>query len=136
MSSNQDQSQKPKSPSSNVVQLFKESKPNPNLNGNSTSTFKPHQPGLNLDPGASTKVRTAVIKAADLKKEISNFKKVQDYSPVEMIGNKTISRPDSLPALSVPQLAVESLKQNLKNLKDLQSRLRFLLKEIEEFTHE
>ena len=41
--------------------------------GNSTSTFKPHQPGLNLDPGAPIKVRTAVIKAADLKKEISNL---------------------------------------------------------------
>ena len=53
---------------------------------------------------------------------------VRPYSPAELIG-KRIARPESI---SKPSL--ESLKQNLKNLNDLHSRLKFMLAELEELT--
>jgi hypothetical protein len=66
--------------------------------------------------------------------------RVTPYTPAELIG-KRVARPASLmsqpvatPGKNQPATpdAVQSLKQNLESLNDLQARLRFMLKELED----
>jgi len=57
----------------------------------------------------------------------------RDFFPTELIG-KRIPKPDYLPKTNSE--AIASLKDNLKNLKDLHSRLRFMLQELEDLVKE
>jgi hypothetical protein len=70
--------------------------------------------------------------------------RVTPYTPAELIG-KRVARPASItptPAAAATQAkpaspdAVQSLKQNLESLNDLQARLRFMLKELEDLIKE
>ena len=74
--------------------------------------------------------RSHVIKAEDLKKH-----QIQGYDSQGVVP-KTLPKPSYLIRSSEnsnsPQTTLESLKQNLKTLNDLHSRLRFMLKELEE----
>lgn len=57
--------------------------------------------------------------------------RVSPYTPAELIG-KRVARPASLKDQPASPDAVQSLKQNLESLNDLQARLRFMLKELED----
>jgi hypothetical protein len=79
-----------------------------------------------------------VIKADDLNKPEKSSVKLSSYSPTEFIG-KRVARPASIPpkaaaphAPHAPKEAITSLKDNLKALNDLHSRLRFMLQELED----
>lgn len=89
-----------------------------------------------------------VIKARDLKETAAAPSpapaaqpRVTPYTPAELIG-KRVSRPAALGNPVAPKAApagsgaVESLKANLQSLNDLQARLRFMLKELEELIKE
>ncbi|HUP58544.1 MAG TPA: hypothetical protein VM598_13890 [Bdellovibrionota bacterium] len=52
---------------------------------------------------------------------------VREHRPAEFIG-KRIAKPPVLP----PSTAIVSLRENLKSLTDLHSRLRFMLQELED----
>jgi hypothetical protein len=63
---------------------------------------------------------------------------VRPYTPAELIGKRRptqaaqgmrVARPES-----IAKPSLESLKQNLKSLNDLHSRLKFMLAELEELT--
>jgi hypothetical protein len=61
--------------------------------------------------------------------------RVSAYTPAELLGRR-VSRPQTVPAGKANAQAVEGLKDNLKSLNDLQARLRFMLKELEELIKE
>ena len=78
-----------------------------------------------------------VLKTADLNGEGPLAKiRISEYQPAELIG-KRLPKPEALqnsqPLETQPQQAsaIQSLKENLKNLNDLHSRLRFMLEELE-----
>jgi hypothetical protein len=82
-----------------------------------------------------------VLKVSDLNSP--TFGVVKPYNPPEFI-SKRMARPASLPKpapVVTPETlpnnpAIESLKENLKNLNDLHARLRFMLQELEELVRE
>jgi hypothetical protein len=83
---------------------------------------------LGLTPGLT---RGAVIKAAAESAAPAAqpaAPRVSAYTPAELIG-KRVAKPASVSP-------VESLKQNLQQLNDLQARLRFMLKELEDLVKE
>ena len=94
-------------------------------------------------PGLKT---GAVIKSAELRNQVNPgghpsqastpkpAARIQPYTPAELVGRR-VARPASLPNQAQPE-AVQSLKQNLQSLNDLQARLRFMLKELEELIKE
>ncbi|MDR3607032.1 MAG: hypothetical protein P4M08_06595 [Oligoflexia bacterium] len=98
-----------------------------------------------------------VLKAGDLKAE--SLVKIESFSPPEFLGKRVeaarepalapglrveIARPGLAPAVApsvaqatlVQNAALSSLKENVKALQDLHSRLRFMLKELEELAKE
>jgi hypothetical protein len=92
-----------------------------------------------------------VLKSEELKRGTLSSLRVNPYVPTEMLGKRVTrsSAASSVPATSVIKTspasassamvqnkALESMKQNLKDLNDLQARLRFVLEELEEFVHE
>ena len=94
-------------------------------------------------PSVAAKVSSYVLKAGDLNSNTGPLGsvRVDKYIPSEITG-KRVTRPSSLPAASSPApssvstAALESMKQNLKDLNNLQARLRFVLKELEELVQE
>jgi hypothetical protein len=74
--------------------------------------------------------KSQILKMDDLH---SSEVKVATYNPAAFIG-KRVARPQSiaLPPAKQPTEALSSLKENLKSLNDLHSRLRFMLQELEE----
>lgn len=90
----------------------------------------------------------AVLKAGDLREPTLAIPRVKNYEPTEFLAKRmaaaaakpqilpaslprTVARPASLPPVRKNE-ALESLKENLKSLNDLHSRLRFMLQELEE----
>jgi hypothetical protein len=74
--------------------------------------------------------RSHILKTDDLRNQVSSVK-VAEYNPTAFIG-KRVARPAVLPPAQQPTAAITSLKENLKSLNDLHSRLRFMLQELEE----
>jgi hypothetical protein len=70
-----------------------------------------------------------VLKAGDAHSELAQPLAVnlREHKPAEFIG-KRIPKPPVLP----PSTAIVSLRENLKSLTDLHSRLRFMLQELED----
>jgi hypothetical protein len=65
--------------------------------------------------------------------------KVDTYVPTQIplgLRGRRIQKPGILSATVHSSLALASLKQNFKALNDLQTRLRFMLQELEEFVKE
>jgi hypothetical protein len=113
MSATRDKTQKPAFVYSNLYQLYKTGK-----EAASQAVVPPPPPvGNHLAKGQ-------VLKTADLKNEAV---KIDTYRPAELIG-KRLERPSNA--------AIDSLKDNLKSLTELHSRLRFMLKELEELIHD
>jgi hypothetical protein len=72
---------------------------------------------------------------------------VRPYTPIELLGKRvtkpasltlatSVVAPSSSPMNAQSNAAIESLKENLKNLNDLHSRLRFMLRELEDLVKE
>ena len=74
-----------------------------------------------------------VLKAGDARAELAKPLAVdlREHRPAEFIG-KRVPKPPVLP----PSTAIVSLRENLKQLTDLHSRLRFMLNELEELVKE
>ena len=95
-----------------------------------------------------------VLKTADLKREAGV--KIEAYKPTELLSKRIEANaaiaaqqasvriaavaparlPAGKPTNSTPDAALSSLKQNLQSLQDLHSRLRFMLKELEELSQD
>lgn len=79
-----------------------------------------------------------VLKTGDLHEPAFASWKVREYSPAEII-SKRVQRQSVAAVSPVPPASnetIRSLKQNLKSLSDLHSRLRFMLLELEELIKE
>lgn len=124
MSTNNSDSEKKSESVTNIVQFRSREK-------KSAPVAKPQAQlqGKNIEIPAYRSSR--VLKADDKNSSIV----VQKYQAAEMIG-KRVARPASLPASHPQNMAVQSLKQNLKTLNDLHDRLKFMLQELEEFIKE
>jgi hypothetical protein len=109
MSATRDKSQKITFVFSNFYHLYKKGK------DAATSAELPEVP-------ASERV----LKAGDANSELARPLAV-NHRPAEFIG-KRITKPPVLP----PSTAIVSLRENLKSLTDLHSRLRFMLQELED----
>jgi hypothetical protein len=118
MSATQDKSQKTTFVYSNLYQLYRKGKD------------AAEKAELGADPSFH------VIKTADLKlqKLGEAAVKIEEYSPQEFIGPRILSR--AVQASPAQDSALASLKQNVKSLQDLHSRLRFMLKELEELSRD
>jgi hypothetical protein len=88
------------------------------------NTFQAEPPKTNKIPTYSK-----VIKAEDLKNSHFGTVRVNPYTPSEVVG-KRVKTPNYLQPSN--GAAIKSLQDNLKSLTDLQARLRFMLKELEE----
>lgn len=77
----------------------------------------------------SGKTSGQVLKAADLQQRV--MPRVDVYRPASFLG-KRIAQPHSLSSAVPHNEIVESLKENLKSLNELHSRLKFMLQELEE----
>ena len=96
--------------------------------------------------GKETAAQSPVLKAQDLRADSVQAEapvaavKISPYSPMELIG-KRVQKPEALKVAEGIQSAsspspIEGLKNNLKTLNDLHSRLRFMLKELEDLVKE
>ena len=130
MSATRDKSQKTTFVYSNLYQIYRKGKD-----------------AANASPGLTT---SQVIKAADASATVVRRETAPDatvvrpYNPAELMA-KRMARPAVLPqkeskaspAVSTPAVhPLESLKQNMKDLNDLQARLRFMLQELEDLVKE
>jgi hypothetical protein len=132
MSATRDQNQKVAFVYSNLYQLYQKGK---SAAQNSSDVAEAAPIAVSSKSGQSSQV----LKTDDLHKPEYSSVKISAYNPAELIG-KRVARPQSLPASGPAVLpakhssseAVSSLKENLKALNDLHSRLRFMLLELEE----
>jgi len=79
-----------------------------------------------------------IIKAAEVNLQNPEEVTIKTYRPVELV-NKPSELPrkaaaDAATPAPVQEAAMSGLKKNLNDLQDLHSRLKFMLKEIEELT--
>jgi hypothetical protein len=137
MSATRDQSQKVSFVYSNLYQIYQKGKAEAIAAEvpNSGAVIKAAEVSAQL-PAESPKPlavnpRSHILKTDDLRNQASSVK-VAEYNPTAFIG-KRVARPAVLPpAAQQPTAAITSLKENLKSLNDLHSRLRFMLQELEE----
>lgn len=83
-----------------------------------------------------------VIKAEDLNAQTTAVR-VEKFEAPELLGKRIVQKPAVLKDIAqasqvAPEQneAIESLKDNLKQLNDLHARLRFMLKELEDLVKE
>lgn len=128
MSANRDRNQRVAFVYSNFYQIYQK--------GKQAATEAPSIP--------STGMTSAVIKAGD-RREVETFQPLSLLVPKQTRGPAVLEEvKPTAAALSSPlesadkmQIdALKSLKDNMKSLNDLHSRLRFMLKELEELVRE
>jgi hypothetical protein len=118
MSASQDKSQKFKYLHSNLYQIHGKEDPTPK------------------ETAASKYASSSrVIKAEDVNSAPVAVQQKQSYVASEVAG-KRVLRPGVISGAQSQSLALEGLKQNLKTLNDLHSRLRFMLEELEDLIKE
>jgi hypothetical protein len=71
---------------------------------------------------------------AEIKPQITQI--IESETKSEMTQTEAPVSTQAAVSASAPQAVLESLKQNLKSLNDLHSRLRFMLEEIEDLVRE
>jgi hypothetical protein len=133
MSATRDKNQKGTFVYSNLYQIFKKGQES------AASVATPAIPAQGEFPGLAVS-KGKILKAQSLSSPEVNRMGVQvsPYKAAELIG-KRVQRPQSLPrpATAVPRhAALDGLKENLKTLNDLHSRLRFMLQELEDLIKE
>jgi hypothetical protein len=127
MSATRDNTQKVAFVYSNLYQIYQKGK---------AAAVEANVPMPEVSTAPIAVAKSTVLKTDDLHKPENSSVKISSYSPTELIG-KRFARPASLPPVApksavVPSQAVSSLKDNLKALNDLHSRLRFMLTELED----
>lgn len=133
MSATQDKTQKITFVYSNLYQIYKKGKEAAQAAPVSAPAQAPIQ-SMQAEPAhfaIPASARKNVLKTGDLHQQAAV--RIEEYSPTQFIG-KRVARPAYLPPARSE--AVESLKQNLKTLNDLHSRLRFMLQELEDLVKE
>jgi hypothetical protein len=137
MSATRDQSQKVAFVYSNLYQIYQKGKnaaQSADISSVSPAVIPADQASSLVSESAPVVVsKSQILKADDLHKPEFSSVKIAEYNPAAFIG-KRVARPQSLPPVqnAQPTAAVSSLKENLKALNDLHSRLRFMLQELEE----
>ncbi len=140
MSATYDKSQKVTFVYKNFHKLYQESKGQAQPQAQAALAPAAQPPAfMPSSPPAPPKGSGAVLKAAQVDQNFfahvnSAQVNVAPFSPPHLIG-KRVARPSVLPdsfAMAPTNPALEGLKDNLKALNDLHSRLRFMLKELEE----
>ena len=130
MSATQDKSQKTTFVYSNLYQLYKKGQ-----KAAKDSIVPETEPQVKISskldaaPFAAPSSRN-VLKAGDVKAKTLEPKaevSVREYHPTSLIG-KRVAKPEVVSS----NAALQSLKENLKNLNDLHARLRFMLQELED----
>jgi hypothetical protein len=126
MSATRDNTQKVAFVYSNLYQIYQKGK---------AAAIEANVPMPETSTAPIAVAKSTILKTDDLHKPENSSVKISSYSPTELIG-KRFARPSSLPPITknanVPSQAVSSLKDNLKALNDLHSRLRFMLTELED----
>jgi len=112
MSASQDKTQKVTFVYSNLYQLYKKGQEQP------------------TGPVPVIRKASKILKADNLRQSAA----VREFAPAEFIG-KRVPKPEVVLRAEDNQ-ALESLKKNLNDLNDLHSRLRFMLKELEDLVKE
>lgn len=135
MSATRDQSQKFTFVYSNLYHLYKKGKDaalNADVPSNSAAPVAIAKPLVSVDPDATRGVLTGrIIKSEDIRET----PKVTRHEPPRFITKRLeVNRP--MKVSPERERAVSGLRDNLKQLKNLQERLHFMLKELEEFTKE
>ena len=131
MSATRDQNQKVTFVYSNLYTIYQKGKTAAH------SAVIPAADVVESSEAAPLAVKASLSKSQILKMDDLHKPEVQvsTYNPAAFIG-KRVARPaslaKSLPPAQQPTAAVNSLKENLKSLNDLHSRLRFMLQELEE----
>jgi hypothetical protein len=129
MSATRDKSQKTTFVYSNLYQLYRKGKDEAALATGSTGQSAAAEPASAEPSYFAMPSERNVLKTVDLKREGVS---VEPYTPPSLLGKRlevARANPSSDSALS-------GLKQNLQSLQDLHSRLRFMLKELEELGDE
>ena len=145
MSATRDSSQKVTFVYTNLFQLFKKEQQELNEMQKPENQVAPltvaaplAAPAAKLETPPAAPVSAApmgLTRGAILKSEDIREKKIQvsAYTPVELMGKRTIPKPAILTKPQHEQnQAVQSLRKNLGNLQDLHSRLKFMLTELDE----
>ncbi|OFZ81862.1 MAG: hypothetical protein A3K03_07350 [Bdellovibrionales bacterium RIFOXYD1_FULL_44_7] len=114
MSATRDKTQKFTFVYSNLYQLYQKGKTN-------AAQANPVQ---DFGQGLAT---ARVLKAADANSAV----KINDYNPAQLLQKRVVSVPKPQ-IIAGPNEALEGLKDNLRSLNDLHSRLRVMLKELED----
>ncbi len=109
---------------SNVYQIFSKS----NKNNPTVGDIKSATRSLGIQSGQ-------VIKSGALSASTQPSVQVHQYLPAAVTGEPVL-RSSILPPALRSHLALSSLKQNFKELNDLQARLRFMLQDLEEIVKE
>jgi hypothetical protein len=145
MSATRDQSQKVSFVYSNLYQIYQKGKaeaiaaevPNSGavIKAAEVSSLSGGQLPAESPKPFAVNPRSHILKTKDLRDPSNSMVssvKVAEYNPTAFIG-KRVARPGVIPPVAQqPTAAINSLKENLKSLNDLHSRLRFMLQELEE----
>jgi hypothetical protein len=144
MSATRDQSQKVSFVYSNLYQIYQKGKaeaiaaevPNSGavIKAAEVSSLSGGQLPAESPKPFAVNPRSHILKTKDLRDPSNSMVssvKVAEYNPTAFIG-KRVARPAILPPAQQSTAAISSLKENLKSLNDLHSRLRFMLQELEE----
>ncbi len=126
MSASQDKSQKVAFVFSNLYEIYRK--------GKSSAIASDPSAILTASPFVAN---SRVLKHGDLAKgdrPSAPEPQIHAFTPIDLIG-KRVKTPDALLSVGTNP-ALDSLKTNLKTLNDLHSRLRFLLKELEDLVEE
>jgi hypothetical protein len=133
MSASRDKSQKTAFVYSNLYQLYRKGQ----------EAAKTAEPVVDLKkdvfqlPGTLPSEKN-VLKSHDLKAEAAPA--VSAYQPPSLLAKRIVEKPQALQqaqaAMPAQSAAIQSLKDNLKTLNDLHSRLKFMLEELQELVKE
>ena len=134
MSATRDKTQKTAFVYSNLYQLYRKGKEAAQTSSVLTTAASEERKSYFQLPGSMPSEKN-VLKSADLSAQTAP--KVNPYTPPSFITKRVVQKPEALQQASpVQSAAIQSLKDNLKTLGDLHSRLKFMLEELEDLTKE
>ena len=135
MSATRDKSQKTAFVYSNLYQLYRKGQ-EAAANAQAQPAEQTRQDVFQL-PGTLPSEKN-VLKSHDLKAEAAPV--VSAYQPPSLLSKRIVEKPQALQqaqsGMPAQSAAIQSLKENLKTLNDLHSRLKFMLEELQELVKE
>ncbi len=137
MSANRDTTQKTTFVYSNLYQLYRKGKEGADPSAHHSAHHSAHQAVFQLPNSVGTLASEKnVLKSGDLKAEAAPA--VSAYQPPSLLTKRIVDKPQALQQAQMPaqSAAIQSLKDNLKTLNDLHSRLKFMLEELQELVKE